>query len=229
MYGAVGAFLGGWVTGVGGAPGGGLEDMRRGVRLLREQNVLMYDGLLKIALAEAEARAGDPDRAIAIIDEALATADRIGYRSFEAELHRTRGDILLKRDPADPAPAEEAFLTAIAIAKQQATRSFELRAALALAKLYQSTARPVEAHAVLAPALEGFAPTPEMPEIAEAQALLAALATDRARPGGSRKAAGSRQDHIDYARAMQWAKGWGAEEARAAVERAHEFAAANAR
>jgi hypothetical protein len=49
-------------------------------------------------------------------------------------------------------------------------------AALSLAKLYQSTDRPAEAHAALAPALEGFAPTPEMPEIAEAQALLAALA-----------------------------------------------------
>jgi tetratricopeptide (TPR) repeat protein len=219
MYGAVGAFLGGWVTGVGGAPGGGLEDMRRGVRLLREQNVLMYDGLLKIALAEAEARAGDPDRAIAIIDEALATADRIGYRSFEAELHRTRGDILLKRDPANPAPAEEAFLTAITIAKQQTTRSFELRAALALAKLYQSTARPAEAYAVIAPALEGFAPTPEMPEIAEAQALLSALAKiERVREALEKRQARAKM-HLDYARAVQWAKGWGAEEARAAVER----------
>ena len=150
--------------------------MRRGVELLREQNVLLFDGLLKIALAEAEARAGDPDRAIAILDEALATCDRTGYRAFEAELHRARGEILLKRDPANPAPAEEAFLTAIAVAKQQGTRSFELRAALSLAKLYQSTGRPADAHAVLAPALEGFAPTPEMPEIAEAQALLAALA-----------------------------------------------------
>ena len=45
-----------------------------------------------------------------------------------------RGEILLKRDPANPAPAEEAFLTAIAIAKQQGTRSFELRAALSLAE-----------------------------------------------------------------------------------------------
>ena len=148
--------------------------MRRGVELLREQNALLYDGLLKIALAEAEARAGDPDRAVAILDEALATATP-GHRAFEAELHRARGEILLKRDPANPAPAEEAFLTAIAIAKRQGTRSFELRAALALAKLYQSTGRPAEAHAVLAPALEGFAPTPEMPEIAEAQALLAAI------------------------------------------------------
>jgi hypothetical protein len=50
-----------------------------------------------------------------------------------------------------------------------------LRAALSLAKLYQSTARLVDAHAVLAPALEGFSPTPEMPEIAEAQALLGQL------------------------------------------------------
>ena len=67
-------------------------------------------------------------------------------------------------------------MTAIAVAKQQGTRSFELRAALSLAKLYQSTGRPAEAHAVLAPALEGFSPTPELPEIAEAQALLTALA-----------------------------------------------------
>ena len=97
-----------------------------------------FDGLLKIALAEAEARAGDCDRAVAILDEALATSDRTGYRAFEAELHRARGEILLKRDPANPAPAEDAYLTAIAVAKQQATRSFELRAALALAKLYRS-------------------------------------------------------------------------------------------
>ena len=150
----------------------GLEDMRRGAELLREQNILVFDGLLKIALAEAEARAGDLDRALVFLDEALATSEHIGYRAFEAELHRARGDMLLKRDPANPAPAEEAFQTAIAVAQQQGARSFHLRAALALAKLYQSTGRPVEAHAVLAPALEGFSPTAEMPEFAEAQALL---------------------------------------------------------
>ena len=127
---AFGVFLEGWATAASGAPGDGLEDMRRGVELLREQNVLFFDGLLKIALAEAEAAGGRSDRAVAILDEALATCDRTGYRAFEAELHRVRGEILLKRDPANPAPAEEAFLTAIAVAKQQGTRSFELRAAL---------------------------------------------------------------------------------------------------
>ena len=150
--------------------------MRRGVELLRDQNILMFDGSVKIALAEAEARAGDVDRALAILDEALATCGRTGHRSFEADLHRVRGEMLLKRDPANPAAAEKALLIATAVAKQQGTRSFELRAALSLAKLYQSTGRPADAHAVLAPALEGFSPTLEMPEIAEAEALAPRLA-----------------------------------------------------
>ena len=145
MYGPFGAFLEGWMCTLDAAQGGGLEDMRRGVELLHKQNVLLFDGLLKTALAEAEVRAGDPVRAISVLDEALATADRLGYRAFEAELHQARGDTLLVRDPVNPAPAEEAFLTALAVAKQQGTRSFELRAALSLAKMYQSTARPVEA------------------------------------------------------------------------------------
>jgi predicted ATPase len=135
----------------------------------------LFDGLLKIALAEAEAQAGDPNRAVAILDEALATFDRTGHRAFEAELHRVRGEILLQLDPASLAP-EEAFRTAIAVARQQATRSFELRAALALAKFWQSTGRPADAHAVLATALEGFALTPEFPEIGEARTLLSRLA-----------------------------------------------------
>jgi len=71
---------------------------------------------------------------------------------------------------------EEAFLTAISVARDKKARSFELRAALSLAKLYHSIGRPTETRAVLSSALEGFSPTPEFPEIEEAQALLAALA-----------------------------------------------------
>ena len=78
-------------------------------------------------------------------------------------------------DPTNPAPAEDAHQTAIAVAKQQATRSFELRAALSLAKLYQSTGRPIDAHAVLGPALEGFSPTPEFPQIEDAMSFLATI------------------------------------------------------
>ena len=196
--------------------------MRRGVELVRVQNVMMFDGLLKIALAEAEGRAGDPGRAVAILDETLATSDRAGIRAFEAELHRARGEILLKRDPANPAPAEEAFLTAIAIAKQQGTRSFGLRAALSLAKLYQSTGRPVDAHAVLEPALEGLSPTVEMPEIAEAQALLTALS----QTGEVKVEATQRQRlaqlQVAYANALFAARGFGAPETTGAFKRARD-------
>jgi predicted ATPase len=108
------------------------------------------------------------------IDEALALADE-GERWSDAFLHRLRGEILLKRDPANTAPAEDALLNAIAIAQQQKARCIELRGALDLARLYNSTSRPADAHALLASALRGFSPPPEFPEIAEAQTLLSAL------------------------------------------------------
>ena len=173
LWRAFGLFLEGWATSQSGDPAQGLADMRRGAELLRAQNVLVFDGLVKIGLAKVEAHEGDPDRALLILDEALTEADRLGYRAFEAELNLARGELLRKRVSA-ATPVEDAFLTAIAVAKHQSARSFELRAALALAQLYQSTGRPADVHAVLASALEGFAPTPEFPEIEEALALLAA-------------------------------------------------------
>ena len=150
--------------------------MRRGNELLRVQNVVMFDGLIKKTLAEAEAKAGDPKHALSLLAEALATCHRTGYRAFEAELERTRGEVLRDSNPANSASAEEAFQAAIAVAGEQGARSFRLRASLSLAKLGQFTARPTYAYAVLAPALEGFSATPEMPEIAEAAVLRATIA-----------------------------------------------------
>jgi predicted ATPase len=133
-------------------------------------NVPFYRGLL----AEIEAQ-GDAEGALTRIEEALALAGVTGEHWSNAFLLRLRGKILLKRDPANTAPAEDALLTAIAIARQQKARSFELRAALDLARLYNSTSGSADAHALLASALRGFSPTPEFPEIAEAQTLLSAL------------------------------------------------------
>jgi len=127
-------------------------------------------------LAEIEAQR-DTEGALTRIDEALALAGETGEHWSDAFLHRLRGEILLKRDPPNRSPAEDAFLTAIALAQQQKARSFELRAALDLARLQNSTSRSAEAHASLASALKGFSPNPEFPEIAEAQTLLTALAS----------------------------------------------------
>jgi class 3 adenylate cyclase/predicted ATPase len=176
-------------------------------------------------LAELEADCKDREGALSRVDEALSLADETSEHGTDAFLHRIRGEILLKRDPANAAPAEEAFLAAIAIAQEQKPRSFELRAALSLAKLYQSTNRPADAHAVLASALEGFAPTPEFPEIEEAQALLAALAeTDEVK-----NAAAARERRLklqtSYGQAMLHARGYSAPETTAAFARARELTA----
>jgi hypothetical protein len=149
----------------------------------------------------------------------------LGFYAFEAELHRVRGGILLQRDPANPAPAEDALLTAMAVAKQQATRSFELRAALALAKLYRATARPADAHAVLAPALEGFPPTPEMPEIAEAEALLTALVeTDEVKAETAQRQRLT-QLQVTYGNALIAARGFSAPETAEAFAKARALSA----
>jgi class 3 adenylate cyclase/tetratricopeptide (TPR) repeat protein len=127
-------------------------------------------------LAELEAMWPDLDEALITIDAGLAIAEETGEHYTDPYLHRLRGEFLLTRCPGEPVPAEEAFRTAIAIAKGQGARGYALLASYSLAKLYQSTARPDLAQAILPPALEGFSPTPEMPEIGGAQALLLQLA-----------------------------------------------------
>jgi hypothetical protein len=202
----------------------GAEDLRRGLADRIHQgaryNPWFYGGLL----AELEAETLGAERALARLDEAMALARQVEYRCNVPFPHLLRGKLLLKRNPSNPAPAEEAFQTALEIAKQQGARSWGLRAALSLAKLYQSTARPVDAHTVLAPALEGFSPTLEMLEIAEALALLAALAETIE----VKSAVAARQRRLDiqksYGQALTWAKGFAAEETEAAFARVGEFA-----
>ena len=148
-------------------------EMRRGLATYREQGRIWL--LPEAVLAEAEASAGETDAGLRRLDLALAELERTEERLYEAEMRRIRGEILLKRDPADAAAAERSLQAAIAVAQSQKARSFELRAALALAKLYRAAHRDADAHAVLAPAVEGFPPTRQFPELTEAQTLLAAL------------------------------------------------------
>ena len=192
LYAAYGTVYLSWARARLGGRETGLTELRAAVAAYKDQGNKLYVPLFQGLLADIEAD-GDADGALTSIDEALTLAGETGEHWTDAFLHRIRGEIMLKRDPANTAPAEEAFLAAIAIAQQQKARSFELRAALSLAKLYQSTGRPADADAVLAPALEGFAPTPEFPEVEEAQALLVALsATDDVK-----RAAAFRKRQID--------------------------------
>jgi class 3 adenylate cyclase len=161
---------------------GRLFDPERGVNQLRQavtgyfalgnkNSAPLFYGLI----ADLEVAAGR-NSALASVEAALSFAEETGERWWDPVLLRRKGEILLQQDPQNPAPAEEAFRSAIDVAKKQGARSYELVSSLVLAKHYQSTGRLVEGHAVLAPALEGFSPTPELPEIAEAQSVLATLA-----------------------------------------------------
>ena len=225
LYRAYGEFLQPWAQWHLGEREGGLAAMRRGIAACHDMGNLVYTTLLETVLAEAEAEAGEIEAALASIDRTVALTGRTGQRWNEADTHRARGEILFKRDPANTEPAEKAFLTAVAVAQQQKAKSFELRAALSLAKFYQSTNRAADAHAVLAPALEGFSPTAEFPKIEQAQTLLAALAeTDEVK-----NAAAARQRRLrlqtSYGQAMIWSKGFGSEETKTAFLRAQELAA----
>ena len=170
------AFFQGWAKWSDRAEETGLAEMRRGLDIHREHGRNWPFQSLEAALAEAEANAGETEVGLRRLDEALAELERTEHHTHEAEMHRIRAEILLKRDPADTTAAEQSLHAAIAIAQSQQARSFELRAALSLAKLYCAANRDADAHAALAPAVEGFPPTQQFPELTEAQTLLAALA-----------------------------------------------------
>ena len=133
--------------------------------------VPFFQGLL----AEIEAQ-GDAEGALSRVDEALALAAETGERWSDAFLHRCRGEILLKRDPANTAPAEDALLTAIAVAQQQKARSFELRAAMSLARLWRDQGKRQQARELLAPVYGWFTEGFDTLDLKEAKALLDDLA-----------------------------------------------------
>jgi predicted ATPase len=175
FWGAIAVFFQGWARWSDDAEEAGLAEMRRGIAIYRAQGMVLLVPGLEAALAEAEASTGETDAGLRRLDHALAELEHTAQRWYEAEMHRIRARILLKRDPADITAAEQSLQAAIAIAQSQKARSFELRAALALAKLYRAANRDLDAHAVLAPAVEDFPPTRQFPELAEAQALFSAL------------------------------------------------------
>ena len=213
----------GWAQGRTGEPAAGAAQIQKVLAAFVEQHVRVNLGFYTGLLAELEAETLGPESALARVDEAFGLSNQVELRCSLPFLHRLRGNILLKHEPANPAPAEEAFKTAIAIATKQSARSPRLQAALSLAKLYQLTGRPAEAHDVLAPALEGFSPTPEMPEIAEAQSLLATLAESNEVKGAAAQRRRMTHLRVAYGHALIATRGYGAPETTEAFTAAREF------
>lgn len=123
-------------------------------------------------LADLSVAANASGEATRYAEEGLRTGASHAAGLSLSPLHRLRGDSLVNHDPA---AAERAYRESIAIARAQGARTFELQAALPLARLLRASHRSGDARQLLAAALEGFSPSPELPAIALGQALLAAL------------------------------------------------------
>jgi class 3 adenylate cyclase/tetratricopeptide (TPR) repeat protein len=153
----------------------GEKGMREGLAMLNQMHYRLFTPLTGTLIGEREAEAGRVDDGLATLDAQLTAIEQTGEHWFDAEVHRMRGELLLKLRRPDLAAAESALMRAIHVARSQQTRTFELRAALSLAKLYQATGRDQAAGEFLVPALKGFEAGPEVPEVEEAQRLLAMM------------------------------------------------------
>jgi hypothetical protein len=162
----------GWAHGRLGDPVAGAARLRDAMAAYAGQGAVTDAASFEARLAELEAETSGADSALTRVDAVLALALRVDYGCDLAFMHRLRGELLLRSDPSNLAPAEKAFQAAIVVAGEQGAHSHRLLAALAPAELYRSTTRPADGRAVLARALEGFVPTQELPEIAKAQAWL---------------------------------------------------------
>ena len=93
-------------------------------------------------------------------------------RLYAAEVHRIRGELLLRQDIPDPALAQGSFERALVVARDQQAKSWELRAATSLARLWQQNGRRDEARQLLAPVYEWFTEGFDTADLIEAKALL---------------------------------------------------------
>jgi predicted ATPase len=154
----------------------GLAELRKALEAVTGQGNRIFLPFFEGLLAEIEAEADGAEGALTRISEALTLSTETGEHWTDAFLHRIRGEILLKRDPTNSAPAEEAFLTAITIAREQQARSFELRAAMSLARLWRDQGKLQQARELLAPVYGWFTEGFDTRDLKEAKALLEELA-----------------------------------------------------
>jgi class 3 adenylate cyclase/predicted ATPase len=124
------------------------------------------------ALADGQRVAGQYAEALGAVESGLAVATATGQHFWNAGLHRLKGELLLATDPASSAEADALFCRALDIARAQEAKSFELRAATSLARLWQRQGKRAEARALLAPVYGWFTEGFDTGDLVEAKALL---------------------------------------------------------
>jgi predicted ATPase len=166
----------GWAVAMQGQATAGIAQLRQGLAAYQA----LVGGLsvphFLALLVEAYGQAGQPAEGRALLAEALAVAHRMGDRWGEAELYRLQGELVLKQSLDQAAAAEGCFQQALAIARCQQARAWELRAAMSLSRLWQRQGKRAAARALLAPIYGWFTEGFDTADLQDAQALLEALA-----------------------------------------------------
>jgi len=128
-----------------------------------------------LALADGQRAAGRPADALRTVESGLALATETGQHGSDAGLYHLKGELFLATDPASSAEPEALFHHALDIARAQEAKSFELRAATSLARLWQRQSKRAEPRALLAPVYAWFTEGFDTGDLVEAKALLEEL------------------------------------------------------
>jgi class 3 adenylate cyclase/tetratricopeptide (TPR) repeat protein len=143
---------------------------------VRNAGMTLWSPSTKISLARAHVRLGQFDLARERVREGLDHIERTRETMLEAEVHRVAGEIALLSPDHDTADAKLCFQRALEIARAQQARSWELRAAMSLARLWRDEGQRAEAHDLLAPVYGWFTEGFDTLDLKEAKALLEELA-----------------------------------------------------
>ena len=173
---ARGTVLHGWALALQGQGEAGIAAIRQGLAAELATGDTLWQPYFLGLLAEAYGAGGHPDEGLAALAEALAVLDTTELRYYAAELSRLKGALLLLQAVPDTAQAAACFHQALDVARQQQAKSFELRAATSLARLWQSQGKRQEAYDLLAPVYHWCTKGFDTADLQEAKALLAALA-----------------------------------------------------
>jgi predicted ATPase len=152
----------------------GLAQMQDGLAALRANGPRRQYLCL---LAKTCTETGRFDRGLSALTEALAMAYDYDAHEYEAEMHRLKGELLLRRDDSNAAEAEDCFLRAIEIARNWSAKSWELRATTSLARLLNRPDRRDEACRKLAVIYDWFTEGFDTADLKDAKALLHELST----------------------------------------------------
>jgi adenylate cyclase len=162
----------GWVLTQSGQTTEGLEMMERGLKARRQSNATRHYTQYLGMLAEGYCLAGQTDKALHTLDEALTRVEASQEHYCEAELHRLKGETLLKISNKNAENAEASFQNAIRVAEAQKAKSWELRATNSLCRLWDQQGFPSKAHQYLSEIYAWFSEGYDTPDLIETQRLL---------------------------------------------------------